>query len=313
MSDLEIRPLRAGETDLFLSYPHAPVPGVGMESRRSYAELAEANQYRPEWTWVALRDGAVVARCAFWGVPEETHPYSLDWLEPGHEPDRVEIGARMLRAALAELSAPDGGRPEYHLFLPPNWREDPVVAGAAHDRLEAAALAGYEPFIERFNYTWSADGDPAPRRSDRLVFEPVDDTEATGICLAVIDGSLDGYTRRDVARHGAAEAARIMVADLVEFPSPREWWRVARTPHGEPVGLIVPARNHTRAVVGYIAVLPEQRGKGYVDDLLAETTALLVEHGADAVGADTDLGNRPMAAAFVRAGYRNTAIRVVLQ
>ncbi|GHJ49934.1 N-acetyltransferase [Catellatospora sp. TT07R-123] len=313
MSDLEIRSLRDGETDLFLSYPHEPVPGVGVESRRSYAELAEQRQYRPEWTWVALREGRVVARCAFWGVPDGTQPFSLDWLEPGYEPDRIEIAARMLRAALAELSGPDGGRPEYHLFLPPGWREDPVVARAANDRLEAAALAGYEPFIERFNYTWTQAGDPAPQRSDRLVFEQVDDAEATELCLAVIDGTLDGYTRRDVARHGAAEAARIMVADLAEFPSPREWWRVARTREGEAVGLIVPARNHARATVGYIAVLPEQRGKGYVDDLLAETTALLVEQGADLVGADTDLGNRPMAAAFARAGYRNTAIRVVLQ
>ncbi|MDI1459596.1 GNAT family N-acetyltransferase [Catellatospora sp. KI3] len=313
MSDLEIRALRAGETDLFLSYPHEPVPGVGVESRRSYAELAEEGQYRPEWTWVALRDGAVVARCAFWGVPEGAHPYSLDWLEPGQEPDRIEIAARLLRAALAELTTPEGGRPEYHLFLPPGWREDAVTARAAHDRLEAAALAGYEPFIERFNYTWAVDGDPAPARSGRLVFEPVDDVEATEICLAAIDGTLDGYTNRDVARHGSAEAARVMMADLAEFPSPREWWRVARTPEGARVGLIVPARNHSRAVVGYIAVVPEQRGRGYVDDLLAETTALLVEHGADQVGADTDLGNRPMAAAFARAGYRNTAIRVVLQ
>ena len=62
----------------------------------------------------------------------------------------------------------------------------------------------------------------------------------------------------------------------------------------------------------YIAVLPEHRGHGYVDDLLAETTRVLTEHGADRIGADTDSTNAPMAAAFDRAGYRRIKIRLVI-
>jgi RimJ/RimL family protein N-acetyltransferase len=312
LNDLDIRPLRAGEEDLFLDYPHPATPGVGLESRRSWTDTLADGYYRPEWSWVARRDGRTVARCAFWGPPDAARPYSLDWFELGQEPDRLEIGAALLSAALRELPTDEGGRPEYHIFLPPGWRETDGVREATEDRLAAAAAAGYEPFIERFNYTWTpADGLPA--RSARLVFREVGDEEATAVCRVSCEGTLDGHTARDVARHGLDEAARIMVEDLAEMPSPREWWRAAYTPAGELVGLIVPARNPSRAVVGFIAVVPAQRGRGYVDDLLAETTAMLVAEGAAEIGADTDLGNRPMAAAFARAGYRNTAIRVVLQ
>jgi GNAT superfamily N-acetyltransferase len=63
---LELRPLAAGEEDLFLSL-RAPAL-VGVESfGRDYREFAALRQYRPEWTWVALRDNKVVARAAWWG------------------------------------------------------------------------------------------------------------------------------------------------------------------------------------------------------------------------------------------------------
>jgi ribosomal protein S18 acetylase RimI-like enzyme len=65
-------------------------------------------------------------------------------------------------------------------------------------------------------------------------------------------------------------------------------------------------------VVAYLGVVPELRGNGYVDDLLAEITHLLAAAGAQWIQADTDLANRPMAAAFQRAGYRNFAVRMVL-
>ncbi|MEV4415298.1 GNAT family N-acetyltransferase [Catellatospora sp. NPDC049609] len=310
--DLEIRALLPGEQDLFLDYPHPATPGVGLESRRSWAETLAEGHYRPEWSWVARRGGRTVARCAFWGVPDAARPYSLDWFELGRDPDRREVGTALLAAALREVRTAEGARPEYHLFLPPGWREDGGVRAATDDRLAAAYAAGYEPFIERFNYTWTpADGLPA--RSSRLVFREVDDAAATAVCRAAAEGTLDGYTARDVARHGLDAAARRMVEELAELPSPRDWWRAAYTSGGDLVGLIVPARNPARAVVGFIAVVPAQRGSGYVDDLLAETTAMLAERGAAEIGGDTDLGNRPMAAAFARAGYRNTAIRVVLQ
>jgi RimJ/RimL family protein N-acetyltransferase len=66
---------------------------------------------------------------------------------------------------------------------------------------------------------------------------------------------------------------------------------------------VVPTINADNHNVGFIGVVPEQRGHGYVDDLLGQCTRLLVEHGAVRIVGGTDLTNSPMAAALRRAGY----------
>ena len=111
----------------------------------------------------------------------------------------------------------------------------------------------------------------------------------------------------------AAQAAADVAFYRDKMLGHRDWWRVAETCDGEPVGFTVPSRNSDHPVVGYLGVLPEHRGHGYIDDILAETTRILAA-AADAkvIHADTDLANRPMAAAFERAGYQNFGHRVVL-
>jgi ribosomal protein S18 acetylase RimI-like enzyme len=69
------------------------------------------------------------------------------------------------------------------------------------------------------------------------------------------------------------------------------------------VGITVPGLGPWGPDVAYLGVLPEHRGRGYVDDLLLEATHLLVEAGATEIDAATDVGNTPMAVAFARCGY----------
>jgi RimJ/RimL family protein N-acetyltransferase len=87
------------------------------------------------------------------------------------------------------------------------------------------------------------------------------------------------------------------------MPSPRDWWRLAYTPAGDLVGMAVPCRHYSDAVVGYIGVVPAYRGNGYAYDLLVETTQSLVAQGAERIVAGTGTTNFPMAAAFAKAGY----------
>src|SRR5918994_1263073 len=101
-------------------------PAFGVPGRDFLATVAERS-YRPGWAWVAERDGAVVARAAFWAGPDDTHPYALDWFDvAADQPDRVAVGTALLRAALAVMRTEEGGAPDYHLFLPPAWRDDPA-------------------------------------------------------------------------------------------------------------------------------------------------------------------------------------------
>ena len=80
------------------------------------------------------------------------------------------------------------------------------------------------------------------------------------------------------------------------------------------MGLVMPAEPPGFLTIFYVGVVPEMRGRGYVDDLLSAGTATLLsarETGGDdkPLRADTDVANAPMAAAFERAGWARFARR----
>lgn len=74
----------------------------------------------------------------------------------------------------------------------------------------------------------------------------------------------------------------------------------------------MPARNPSGPCVGFIGVVPEQRGHGYGYDLLVECTRFLAAEGAEFIAGATDRGNVPMAAAFAKAGHRISQERIHL-
>jgi RimJ/RimL family protein N-acetyltransferase len=290
MTDLIIRPLAAGEESLFESLNDPGLVGYAASGER-YGDRAARGEYRPEWTWVALRAGTVVARAAWWAAPDDTAPRALDWLDFTD----LDAAVRLLRTAPL--------RAEYSLPLPPGWRDRPAVRQAAEDRITAAARSGLSLLVERYRYCWTPGCGP-PDRPGRLTFRPEPDDEVIlDLFRRAHQGSLDAHTRRAIAESGPEAAAQGELDALRWLPSPREWWRVACTPGGDLVGLAAPCRNYSGPVIGYIAVLPEHRGHGYAYDLLAEATHLLTAEGADRIFAGTDITNIPMARAFARAGY----------
>jgi RimJ/RimL family protein N-acetyltransferase len=286
MTDLVIRPLVAGEEELFLSFPDPNL--VGPASTGPIRDVFAAEKYRPEWLWVALRGGTVVARAGWYGGPEDAEPGMLNWFDF----DDPEAGVALLRAAPFRV--------DYCLVLPPDWRDYPAVKAQADARIDAAERAGMKRWIERLRYTWTpAAGVPA--RTGRLEYRPEpDDDVVLDVLRRIHTATLDGHS----LRHGDPDSsAKDELEFLLWLPGPRDWWRMAYTPDGEVVGLTVPSRNYFGPVIGVIGVVPEQRGHGYGYDLLVEATHVLVEHGAERIAAATDVGNAPMAAGFARAGY----------
>jgi RimJ/RimL family protein N-acetyltransferase len=290
MTDLVIRPLVAGEESLFESLNDPGLVGFALSGER-YTDMAARGQYRPEWTWVALRAGAVVARAAWWAGPDDTAPRALDWL------DFTDLDAAVRLLNTAPLRA------DYELRLTPGWRDSPAVRKAAEDRISVAELAGLTLLVERYRYRWT----PAcglPERPGRLDFKPEpDDRVFLEVFRRIHQGTLDAHARRAIAQSGLDAAAQSELDTLRWLPGPRSWWRLAYSQGNELVGLAVPCRNYNDPIIGYIAVVPEHRGHGYAYDLLAEATHMLAGEGVDRIVAGTDVTNIPMARAFAQAGY----------
>ncbi|WP_329141199.1 GNAT family N-acetyltransferase [Streptomyces sp. NBC_01476] len=300
MSDLVIRPLTTGESTLFNSLPATSLVGRALLGLR-FATLDAGGEFRPEWSWVALRGGMVAARAAWWGKPGDTKPLALDWFD--FAPGESAAAAALLRTA--DISA------EYDLLLPYGWREQPAVRAEAEARMAAAEAGGLRKLVERYRYTWQAGRDPLPPRTGRLICRPEPDDAAFRAVLArVMTGTLDAHDRRMLDEHGLEAALDEAIGFLDWLTSAAEWRRVAYTAQGEVAGVHVPAKNPGGFCVGFIAVVPEQRGHGYSYDLLVECTHDLVERGAEEVAAATDQENFPMAANFAKAGYPITQERV---
>ncbi|AXK32848.1 GNAT family N-acetyltransferase [Streptomyces armeniacus] len=306
MTDTVIHPLvEADARALFTSLDDPGTVGRALLGR-PYTTVAEGGEYRPEWTWVALRGGRAVARAAFWAPPGATEPLLLDWFD--FAPGEHDTAVRLLREATPRV--------EYELILPPGWRDTPGTRAAAEARIGAAEAAGYRLLVERFRYDWTPDRG-LPALPGRLVFRPEpDDAVILDVLRRITRGTLDAHALHALATVGPDDpekgievAAREDMDHLLRMRSPREWWRLAYTPDGELVGLHVPGLIPSGPCVAFIGVVPEQRGHGYAYDLLADSTHQLVGGGAESIAASTDLGNAPMAASFAKAGYPVTQHR----
>jgi RimJ/RimL family protein N-acetyltransferase len=126
----------------------------------------------------------------------------------------------------------------------------------------------------------------------------------------VSTGTLDARIVADRERLGPTGEAREILDDVLSLDVMPGWLELAFDVSGDLVGLVMPARAPAMATIGYIGVVPAQRGRGYIDDLLAHCTATLRRDIPELqIRADTDQANAPMAAAFERAGYVRFADR----
>ncbi|MEU6410643.1 GNAT family N-acetyltransferase [Microbispora sp. NPDC046933] len=306
-NDMIMRPIVGREElDLFRRLPYVLNDELN-------DDLASGRR-RPEWMWMALRGDHLVARLAWWAPRAGEAPALLDILDlddtlPG--PASIDAGVRLFETASAAV-LPVGVRPpEYNGFVPPQWRDDAEVRRAVEARMAVLERAGARPLVERLRLEWRP-GTPIAPPSGRLTFRPVTGREELlALMTLVLDGTLDAHSRADLTRMPAERAAAQHYDDeLAHYRSPREWWRIGTSPEGEPVGFVVPARNDYNPMIAYIGVVPAHRGNGYIDDLLAEGTRILAGQGVPRVRAATDVGNVPMAQAFLRAGYEVIGQRI---
>ncbi|MBM7831660.1 GNAT superfamily N-acetyltransferase [Agromyces cerinus] len=299
-STFELRHLTgADEVDFFNTLPYA--------LNHEVAADLEQRRRRPEWMWLAVRDGRLLGRLALWSTADAAEPMQFDIFDIDDslaDDEQRAVGAALLLAARAEVIDGLATPPEIARYLPADWREHTDSLQATELRIALLEAAGARFVVERLRLEWTpASGIPSP--DPRLSFRDfASDEEMITITTRVLAGTLDAHSRGDLEGATPREVAeRQFDEEFARYTTPREWWRVATDESGEPVGFVIPARNSYHHIIAYVGVLPEYRGAGLIDGILAEGTRVLAEAGAPYIRASTDVGNVPMAAAFARAGY----------
>lgn len=169
---------------------------------------------------------------------------------------------------------------------------------------------------------FARDGDaPAPDRVGRTLrwTTAADDPQAfRSVMLAILEGSLDRHDRWATATLGAHEAARRYLEPAVShFVRDQSGWETAWD-GASPVGLVQPLlyvdgqkEERPMGTIGYIGVVPERRGNGYILDLLQRATGSLLGRHVWRIFCDTDTENHPMISAFERLGYTRGNVRAI--
>lgn len=293
--------------DAFLSVSAA---SPYQEQLRNYTEsLIGKRLTKPSWCVIGLDSDVPVARAAFWAMPDQEVPTDIvlidaDWNE------RDLAGGHQLLTHLHDLASALGANQLWHHVDsppgPPQYQENESA------RIRLVTESGYELLRDglRWLFTTSAGHEAPPETAlaFRGLAEVGEDTFVEAIA-ETYEGTRDSWITQTIEEHGPLGAARADFADYQQMDYLPEWWELAYTEAGELAGVIMAAKNPSSAVVAYVGVVPQQRGRGHAAQLVRRGTAQLIAAGVDEIRGDCDRDNVAMVKAFERAGYEQSARR----
>jgi RimJ/RimL family protein N-acetyltransferase len=302
---LVIRPMRRDELATFAAFSDQAERNA--EFAASLDTWLAGDQTRLDWLIVAEEEGAFVGRVAYTTDRGLSHPLYVVFFDAPWEPEAVGLQDQLFHRSLALTGADRIPQIEYYLDTPSARVPTPEPLITALSRF------GFTLTLERVRIEWTP-ASPLPTPSHHLTFRTLEDVGEEAFIAAmarVSEGTLDSHTQRRCAEIGAQAEAREHFQDEQRFQKRWEprWWQLAHDEGGALIGLVMPAENTSWPNIGYIGVVPAQRGHGYVDDLIIQGTRTLGAEGATRVIADTDVSNVPMANAFRRCGYAQYGVR----
>ncbi|NKB71849.1 MAG: GNAT family N-acetyltransferase [Candidatus Latescibacteria bacterium] len=184
------------------------------------------------------------------------------------------------------------------------------------ERKAAMEMAGVPILQEKRTFSWNEPKPPIAVPA-RLTFRPLSEIGQETFLAAVeaaYAGTLDRSAQHDLAHMGGRTLAACVREEWDEisagFSYQPNWFQLAYNDSGETVGYTQPVvfpdckkDDLEEGSLYHIAVLPQHRGHGYIDDLLAQSVATLQKVGVWRIFCDTDSQNSPMIKSFQRAGF----------
>jgi ribosomal protein S18 acetylase RimI-like enzyme len=270
-------------------------------------EMWASGESHPHWCFVIEDGESRVGRVGFRVEPTVTDPawvgslppdelfiYGLDLPWTG---DFISIGQQLFEEAAVSLA---GDVPDLLEIGIAN-----EVHSHAEARRELMESMGFHLFHEKQGFFWKDDGTRVVV-PERLKYRSFNDVSRD--TFGTIMGSCGEHTLDRNDRHywkgcGAENWGRQMTAFVEGADEPM--WLIGYA-GGEAVGCVaVGSHDDWGSTIVHIGVLPEHRGHGYIDDLMAAATAAVQRAGISSMLSDVDVENQPMIDAMLRAGHRD--------
>jgi GNAT superfamily N-acetyltransferase len=128
-------------------------------------------------------------------------------------------------------------------------------------------------------------------------------SEVISLIERTSEASDDSQTKYYLHALGSYADAKLTLETMQLASHDRRWWLVALGADGQQVGLVLPVLEYGELKIGFIGVVPDQRGRGIAAFLLKQLLPILKNSGYPAICADVDRRNRPMQRALVKSGF----------
>lgn len=294
-----IRSICHDELALFASVGATPEAAARMAAFLD--EIFALDESKPAWCFLAFCGEVPVARVIYVGLNVEAGDFVLNGLALPWAAEPVPVGQALLTASRAQMGD------AIKTLGVAVWADDP------HARAKTALMQALGwPLSQdrrRFERRAHAHSGDAPAR---LRFRSADAVGREAFIAAIAEvtrGTLDQALADDVDRLGLQTAAEQHWEDLIHMDGRMARYELAYDVTDALVGLIVPqCHGGEMGIIGYIGVVPAQRGHGYVRDLLRRGVEIIeaTEPALTHIVADIDAGNTPMAQALEATGFTPT-------
>ncbi|WP_037607018.1 GNAT family N-acetyltransferase [Streptacidiphilus rugosus] len=207
------------------------------------------------------------------------------------QPGRVDAAAMIVEAATASA------RPGTVLNAATNAEVHPDPA----ERIALFESCGFEPWQEKEGFWWRDEGRELPE-PDRITARTLAQVGSERFARLIETCSADTLDRIDADAMASMGPSAWSAAFLAACDD--STWLLAEDTEGQAVGLVsVGEFDEGVGTITYIAVAPDHRGRGYVDQLLRLANRTARERGFTGMLSDTDVLNVPMMEAFRRNGH----------
>jgi len=294
---MKIRSITANEIEAFAMI-------TDKDSGRFKQNLTRALNDResfPKWCFVAEEDGKFTARVAYWAFTSSSNEIKMMGLHLPWDKEYLAAGQKLIRESLRRMRAGGATGLEVRIYSDstPFLEKQTIL-------LQEIGM----PLIEeKKSFLLDEIADPIIK-PERLTFRSLAESDEETFIDAikrVTEGTLDRDNSLEVSELGAGPAALNYFNILKDIEYKPAWWQLAYKPDGKLAGLVVPQKfSADGGVINYIGVVPDERGNGYVNDLLARGSQILKADGIKKIIADIDVDNFPLAKALLRAGYKET-------
>lgn len=253
----------------------------------------------PEWCFLFEEEGEIVGRIGYWASldnPTEIHIFGL--ILPWDDDNCQLIGQKLINESIQKMKKQDAKTVNYQLH------SDEGKAFTLSKQI--VELIGMEETQAKKRFVLTKNSLKL-KYKNRLLYKSLQEVGQSLFVETIEEVTKETMDREDklsILQLGDKKAAEDHFHDLKSFDFSVENWFIAYL-RDQIVGLIIPQKlTDDIGAINYIGVVPDERGQGYVIDLLDQGIKNLFQRGMEKIIADIDELNYPMEQALLKVGFQ---------